>query len=89
MKVNDKPRDRPSVASVIPLVHAIYQRHAAGCCLHLITDDDNYEQEHADWCMNHARERGHSDCIAAMDIIAQFTDTQRHALYKRYREYAQ
>lgn len=35
----DKPRDRPTVPDVLPLVRAIYERHCAGCCLHIVTDD--------------------------------------------------
>jgi hypothetical protein len=77
----DKPRDRPSVASVLPIVRRIYEGHCAGCCLHILTDDGNCEQSSADFCLQWARERGHEDCIAAAEMLVQMTDTQRRKVY--------
>lgn len=75
--------DRPTVPDVLPLVHAIYARHAAGCCLHILTDDGNISDDDAAFCLSHARERGHADCIAAAEMLVQMTKTQRHQVYKR------
>lgn len=84
----DKPRNRPSVPDVFPILREIYGRHCAGCCCHIVTDDGNYEQEHADWCLQYAREKQHTDCIAALEMLVQMTDTQRRQVYKRYSEFA-
>lgn len=69
---------------MLPLVRAIYERHCAGCCLHILTDDGNVEQEHADFCVEIARERGHADCLRAALMLAQMTPTQRQKVYRRH-----
>ena len=78
----DKPRNRPTVPDVLPLVRAIYERHFAGCCLHIVTDDGNVEQHHADFCVQYARERGHEDCLRAAEMLAAMTPTQRLRVYR-------
>lgn len=80
----DKPADRPKVPDVLPLVRAIYERHCAGCCLHIITDDCNTEQECADHVLERAREQGHEDCLRAAVMLQQMTETQRREVYKRH-----
>jgi hypothetical protein len=79
----DKPRDRPTVPDVLPIVKAIYERHCAGCCLHIVTDDGNAEQECAEFCLTYARDQGHEDCIQAAEMLVQMTETQRFEVYKR------
>jgi hypothetical protein len=83
MAIN-KPRDRPTVPQVLPLVNAVYERHCAGCCLHILTDDCNVEDDHADYCLTQARERDHADCIAAAELLVRMTETQRREIYKRH-----
>ncbi len=85
----DKPRDRPTVPEVLPLLREIYTRHCAGCCLHIVTDDGNVEQDHIDYCVGYARERGHEDCLRAATMLAQMTITQRMKVYKSYAKFAQ
>lgn len=80
----DKPADRPKVPDVLPIVKTIYARHGAGCCLHIVTDDDNTEQDCADYCLERAKTLGHPDCIAAAELLVQMTPTQRHEIYKRH-----
>lgn len=76
----NKAVDRPTVPDVLPLVRAVYDRHCAGCCLHILTDDGNCEQDDADYCLQRARETDHADCIAAAELIVQMTFTQRKRL---------
>lgn len=80
----DKPRDRPTVPDVLPLVQAVYRRHCAGCCLHIVTDDCNVDQDSADYCLQRAQEQGHADCLAAAELLVQMTETQRRKVYKRH-----
>ena len=68
---------KPTVPEVLPLVRAIYERHCAGCCLHIMTDDGNVEQDSAEFCLQWAIERGHEDCIAAARLLVQMSPTQR------------
>lgn len=81
----DKPRDRPTVPDVLPLVRAIYERPdgICGCCLHIVTDDGNVDQDCADYCVTYARERGHADCLKAAEMLAAMTMTQRKQVYIR------
>lgn len=67
---------------------AIYVAHCAGCCLHVVADDGNVEQDTMDWTLNYAREQGHPACIAAAELLARMTQTQRAKLYKHYDDYA-
>ena len=79
--------NRPSVADVIPLVAEVYKNHNTGCCLHIVTDDDNYEQCHANFVLEYALGKGHQACIAAAKMLVQLTNTQRHKLYNTWRGY--
>lgn len=68
--------NRPKVPDLAPLIVAIYEREngGAGCCLHVVTDDANWEC--AGFCLNWAREQGHTDCIAACEMMVQMTESQ-------------
>ncbi len=72
---------RPTVPEVLPLVQAIYERHCAGCCLHILTDDGNVEQSSADFCLARAQEAGHADCLGAAEMLVQMSSTQRTKIY--------
>lgn len=71
----------------LPLARAVYDRHCVGCCAHIILDDGNYEQAHADWCLETV-DTTHSDCVALCEMLARMSDTQRLKLYNHYDEYA-
>ena len=73
--------NRTTVPEVIPLMQAVYERHCAGCCAHIVTDDDNCGQDSAEFCLAQARRNGHADCIALCEALVQMTPTQRHRLY--------
>jgi len=74
---------------VIPLLKIIYARHAAGCCLHILTDDGNVRDSDAAFCLETARQHGHQDCVAAAEKLVQMTQTQRRKIYDSYAEYVQ
>lgn len=65
----------------LPLVQALYRRHAAGCCWHVILDDHNIDarfvdDEHTAFVL----ERGHPDCIALIAPMRAMSRTQRGRL---------
>lgn len=68
---------KPTIPQVLPLVRAVYRRHGAGCCLHVLTDDCNVNDESARFCLDLARKEGHADCIAAAEMLVQMSKTQR------------
>lgn len=73
----NKPRDRPTVPQVAPLMARVYQRHAAGCCAHLVLDDGNVEDHSAQFCLQWALDKGHPDCIELCEALVKMTRTQR------------
>ena len=73
---------KPTVPEVIPLMYAVYDRNHAGCCAHIVTDDDNTEDHHAEWCLQEALKHKHTVCIALCEALVQMSPTQRHQLYR-------
>lgn len=65
--------DRPKVPDLVPLIAAIYARNGAGCCLHVITDDGNYEC--VPWALENM-DPTHADCREALEMMAQMTESQ-------------
>ncbi len=72
--------NRPTVPQVLPLVKKVYERHAAGCCLHVVLDDCNYEREFAEFCLEYAKEQKHPECIELAEKLVQMSNTQRSKL---------
>lgn len=68
-------------------VVALYRRHAAGCCLHIVLDDGNTDQDHADFCVKYAAERG-CQCEGLARRLAAMTRTQRMRAYAEKRQWA-
>lgn len=87
-----RPADRPRIDDALKReVVALYRRHAAGCCLHVMLDDHNLEQDTADWCVKyaeeHAAERG-CDCAPLARKLAALTMTQRGRCAREKYEWA-
>lgn len=75
---------RPRVPELVPLIVAVYERHAAGCCLHVVTDDGNWDS--VDFVLGYARTEGHPRCIAAAEMMSKMTESQVARATKRARE---
>lgn len=69
--------EKPTLPQLTPLVRGIYQRHTGGCCLHILIDDGNIENAHAQFCLDEARRQEHADCTAAAELLLKMTKTQR------------
>lgn len=65
--------DRPKVPDLVPLIFAVYERNGAGCCLHVVTDDANWDS--VAWVIENLKP-GHADCRAAAEMMAQMTESQ-------------
>ena len=64
-----------------PLVRAIYARHGAGCCWHVVLDDNNVEDEFIRFVvrdiMGGSRfDCGGPECRALAEIAPQLSTTQ-------------
>lgn len=68
--------ERPKVPDLVPLIQAVYRRHAAGCCLHVVTDDRNLERSNVEFVLDWARRAGHPDCVAAAEMMQRMTRSQ-------------
>ncbi len=75
-------RIRPSVPEVAPLVRALYRRNGggAGCCLHIVLDDDNVRNSNVAFCLEEARQKKHVDCIELAEKLVEMSTTQRLVL---------
>jgi len=49
--------EKPTVPEVLPLLREYYLENPTGGAVHIITDDGNTEQGHADWCVEWAASR--------------------------------
>jgi hypothetical protein len=36
----------------------------SGCCMHIVVEDGNVKDEDVHWCINYAKEKGHTFCEA-------------------------
>lgn len=90
MRANDKPADRPTVPEVAAKLieyRKLPHRYTGGC-VHICVDDPNFEQHHADWCVENAekwaREWGGLKHLAAdieiARLVAALTTSQRRRL---------
>ena len=76
---------KPTVPEVLPLVNDIYERHSAGCCLHVVLDDLNVDNKFVDMCVNRAIEQGHEDCFVLALKLSLMSKTQRVQLSRRHK----
>ncbi len=68
--------NRPKVPDLVPLIRAVYDSPlgGAGCCLHVVTDDGNWDC--AEYVLEYARERKCPGCITAAEMMVQMTESQ-------------
>ena len=69
-----------AASDVAPLVDRLYKRHSAGCCLHVVLDDDNCEDDDVDFCIGKAKERGCWECYAIGLILRSMSEEDRTEL---------
>ena len=69
--------NRPTVAMALPLARQIYERHCAGCCLHVVLDDGNLDDECVRLTIASAE---HGDCRELAAMLLLMSRTQRAKL---------
>lgn len=74
---------KPTVPDVRPLVESLYNRHQAGCCLHIVLDDGNLADDDVEFCLLDALELDHQDCAHLARLLLRMSRTQRRELGKR------
>ena len=70
---------KPTVPEVAPIVRALYARHSAGCCWHIVLDDGNVDDADVAWCVGWIREQGcaGAECHQLAALLPQMSRTQR------------
>lgn len=76
---------KPAVPDVLPLVNLLYADHPAGCCLHVVLDDGNIEDDCVDSSIAHAMQAGHNLCLDIAQRLKLMSKTQRKKLYMSHR----
>lgn len=61
---------------LVPVIRAIYDRHGAGCCWHIVLDDGNFERSSRDFCERYARDQNCVGCIEATPVLQAASETQ-------------
>lgn len=74
---------KPTVVEMTSAVFALYARHDAGCCLHIVLDDENCENVFVEQCIEFAIEAGHRDCEVLARALRSMSKTQRRVLARR------
>ena len=67
---------KPTVPEVLPIVQALYRRHSAGCCWHVVLDDGNTDSVlwtvgwmEKEWC-------GFPECKQLAELLPKMSRTQ-------------
>ena len=69
-----------------PVIRAIYDRHGAGGCWHIVLDDGNFDSR--DFCARYARDQNCAPCIAATPMLLAASLTQISKAARRWRREA-
>ena len=65
-----------TVPQVLPSVNELYQHSATGCCLHIVLDDYNVDDNDVQFCLKVADEKLHLDCFMLGFILLSMSKTQ-------------
>jgi len=76
-KPKAKPKEVPLHVRVSRLTDQLYNRHSAGCCLHIVTDDFNIQDSHVEFCMKYAEEQGHRQCFELAQLYRALSPKER------------
>lgn len=70
---------KPTVPEVLPIVQALYQRHAGGCCWHVVLDDGNTERCTVMWVVKDWLPKewcGNPECGQLAELLPRMSVTQ-------------
>jgi hypothetical protein len=74
--------DQPTVHHVAEKLRAyrMIDGNYVGGVVHIVVDDGNVEQAHADWCLDQARANGDPADVDIATLITDLSDAQRREL---------
>jgi len=73
---------KPTIPDIMPLLEAFAEApgNSMGGCLHIVLEDGNTENEHVQWCVDHAIEKGDELGAAVAKVMLAMSRTQRRKL---------
>lgn len=80
------PADRkPTLPEVDPIISQLYAtpNGGAGCCLHIVVDDGNIDDDDVAFCVQEAERREHPWCEALARVMLRMSKTQRRKVSGR------
>lgn len=72
----EAPEHRKTWRDLVPVIEGIYARHGAGCCWHIVLDDNNDSKGSIDFCLKYAAAVECFPCMAAGELFKQYSRTQ-------------
>lgn len=83
--------NKPTPEFLKLMVAAFYELpgNCVGGKLHIVLDDDNFEDEHVRWCREEAEKAGDVDAMFMADVLLLYTEEEREEIlgYPRFPEY--
>lgn len=76
-KARARPKTVPLHVRAVGMIEQLYHRHAAGCCLHIVTDDGNIQDKHVDHCVEYAEKMGHRQCHELARLLQSMSVEER------------
>lgn len=73
-------RDRHKVAVAIEMAKENYERHGAGCCLHVVLDDGNLGRSHVEFCLR--QPDCCAECIRLGRLLLRLTPLERVMVFR-------
>lgn len=86
------PKRQNISPKAVELIRQIYQHHAAGCCWHVVLDDDNWDS--IEFCKQYACEtedcvtHGACQALADLDVTASILSRAREKAWRELRAVA-
>lgn len=65
-----------NISDVLPLAYKICTRNELGCCLYVVLEKLNVDDEHIYFCLQEAKKNGHEDCEQLSRLLFNMSKTQ-------------
>lgn len=72
---------KEKISEAIKLKKELYRKHPLGCCLHIVLDDGNLEDDDVRHCIGYALNREHSGCLYLAELLLELNEEERDIVY--------
>lgn len=81
--MSEKPIKLQKAWMLVCLIEKYYETDAAGGCVHIITDDGNYGEEDAKFCIQFAKERNDYWGELIATLLSEFNEDEQEQIVAR------